>query len=281
MDKPFGATDWRAMSREQVDAGLNNGVAVAGSAEIGAGWVERSEAMKVRFPAHLELSYGPRERNRFDFLKAADGGPTLVLIHGGYWQMRSKDFFTCFAAGPMAHGINVAVIGYTLAPEATLDEIVAELHASVDALVAQLPALGGDPARIIVSGWSAGGHLTATTLTHPAVKGGVAISGIYDLEPIRHSYLNEKLKLDEAMSKRNSPLLRDSGPAAPLSLVVGGNELPLLRQQTSDLAAFRAVRGLPVSYEEIAGADHFSIMKQLESPTGRITTLIKQMAERI
>ena len=281
MDKPFGATDWRAMSREQVDAGLNNGVAVAGSAEIGAGWVERSEAMKVRFPAHLELSYGPRERNRFDFLKAADGGPTLVLIHGGYWQMRSKDFFTCFAAGPMAHGINVAVIGYTLAPEATLDEIVAELHASVDALVAQLPALGGDPARIIVSGWSAGGHLTATTLTHPAVKGGVAISGIYDLEPIRHSYLNENLKLDEAMSKRNSPLLRDSGPAAPLSLVVGGNELPLLRQQTSDLAAFRAVRGLPVSYEEIAGADHFSIMKQLESPTGRITTLIKQMAERI
>ncbi|MBC7578403.1 MAG: alpha/beta hydrolase [Tardiphaga sp.] len=281
MGKPFGATDWRAMSREQVDAGLNNGVAVAGSAEIGAGWVERSEAMKVRFPAHLELSYGPRERNRFDFLKAADGGPTLVLIHGGYWQMRSKDFFTCFAAGPMAHGINVAVIGYTLAPEATLDEIVAELHASVDALVAQLPALGGDPARIIVSGWSAGGHLTATTLTHPAVKGGVAISGIYDLEPIRHSYLNEKLKLDEAMSKRNSPLLRDSGPAAPLSLVVGGNELPLLRQQTSDLAAFRAVRGLPVSYEEIAGADHFSIMKQLESPTGRITTLIKQMAERI
>ncbi|WP_295846065.1 alpha/beta hydrolase [Tardiphaga sp.] len=281
MGKPFGATDWRAMSREQVDAGLNNGVAVAGSAEIGAGWVERSEAMKVRFPAHLELSYGPRERNRFDFLKAADGGPTLVLIHGGYWQMRSKDFFTCFAAGPMAHGINVAVIGYTLAPEATLDEIVAELHASVDALVAQLPSLGGDPARIIVSGWSAGGHLTATTLTHPAVKGGVAISGIYDLEPIRHSYLNEKLKLDEAMSKRNSPLLRDSGPAAPLSLVVGGNELPLLRQQTSDLAAFRAVRGLPVSYEEIAGADHFSIMKQLESPTGRITTLIKQMAERI
>jgi arylformamidase len=281
MGKPFGATDWRAMSREQVDAGLNNGVAVAGSAEIGAGWVERSEAMKVRFPAHLELSYGPRERNRFDFLKAADGGPTLVLIHGGYWQMRSKDFFTCFAAGPMAHGINVAVIGYTLAPEATLDEIVAELHASVDALVAQLPALGGDPARIIVSGWSAGGHLTATTLTHPAVKGGVAISGIYDLEPIRHSYLNEKLKLDEAMSKRNSPLLRDSGPAAPLSLVVGGNELPLLRQQTADLAAFRAVRGLPVSYEEIAGADHFSIMKQLESPTGRITTLIKQMADRI
>jgi arylformamidase len=281
MGKPFGETDWRAMNQAQLDAGLNNGTAVTGSAEIGAGWVKRSEEMKTKHPAHLDLSYGPRERNRFDFLKASEGGPTLVLIHGGYWQMRSKDFFTGFAAGPMAHGINVAVVGYTLAPEATLDEIVAELHASVDAVVAQSPALGADPKRIVVSGWSAGGHLTATTLSHPAVKGGVAISGIYDLEPIRHSYLNEKLKLDEAMAKRNSPLLQDGGPAAPLSLVAGGGELPLLRQQTADLAAFRAARGLPVSYEEIPGADHFSIMEQLESPTGRITTLIKQMVERI
>lgn len=281
MGNVFGETDWRAMDQQQRDAGLNNGLAVANSAEIGASWVKRSEEMKAKHPAHLDLSYGPRERNRFDFLKASDGGPTLVLIHGGYWQMRSKDFFTCFAAGPMAHGINVAVVGYTLAPEASLDEIVAELHASVDALVEQAPALGTDARRIVVTGWSAGGHLTATTLTHPAVKGGVAISGIYDLEPIRHSYLNEKLELDEAMSRRNSPILQDGGPAAPLSLVCGGGELPLLRQQTANMAAFRASHGLPVAYEEIAGADHFTVMEQLESPAGRITTLIKQMAERI
>ncbi|HEY8333484.1 MAG TPA: alpha/beta hydrolase [Tardiphaga sp.] len=281
MGKPFGETDWRAMSQQARDAGLNNGTAVANSGDITAGWVQRSEAMKAKYPDHLDLSYGPRERNKFDFLKAADGGPTLVLIHGGYWQMRSKDFFTCFAAGPMAHGINVAVIGYTLAPDATLEEIVGELHAGVDMLVKRSPTLGADPARIVVSGWSAGGHLTATTLTHPQVKGGVAISGIYDLEPIRHSYLNEKLKLDEAMAKRNSPLLQDSGPMSPLSLVVGSNELPLLRQQTADMAAFRASQGLPVTYEEIPGANHFTIMAELESPTGRITTLIKQMVDRI
>jgi arylformamidase len=281
MDKPFGETNWRAMDQAQLDDGLNNSTAVAGSAEITAGWVKRSEEMKAKHPDHLDLGYGSGARHKFDFLKAADGGPTLVLIHGGYWQMRSKDFFTCFAAGPMAHGINVAVVGYTLAPEASLDEIVAELHASVDALVEQSPALGADPARIVVTGWSAGGHLTATTLTHPAVKGGVAISGIYDLEPIRHSYLNEKLKLDEAMATRNSPLRQDSGPVAPLALVVGGIERPLLRQQTADMAAFRAAHGLPVSYEEIPGADHFTVMEQLESPTGRITTIIRQMIEGI
>ena len=281
MSKPFGETDWRAMDQAQLDAGLNNGTAVAGSADITAGWVKRSEAMKAKYPDQLDLSYGPGARHRLDLLKVTEGGPTLVLIHGGYWQMRSKDFFTCFAAGPMAHGINVAVIGYTLAPEATLEEIVAELHAGVDMLVNKASTLGIDANRIVVGGWSAGGHLTATTLTHPAIKGGVAISGIYDLEPIRHSYLNEKLKLDEAMAVRTSPLMQDGGPAAPLSLVVGGHELPLLRQQTADMAAFRAAHGLPVSYEEIPGADHFTIMEQLESPTGRITTLIKQMVERI
>jgi arylformamidase len=281
MSKPFGDTNWRGMNQQQLDAGLNNSTAVAGSSDITAGWGARSDAMKAKHPAHLDVAYGPRERNRFDFIKAADGGPTLLLIHGGYWQMRSKDFFTCFAAGPLAHGINVAVIGYTLAPEATLDEIVAELHAGVDALVEKLPALGGDPDRIVVSGWSAGGHLTSTTLAHSKVKGGVAISGIYDLEPIRASYLNEKLKLDEAMAKRQSPLMQDGGPHKPLALVVGGGELPLLRQQTADFAAHRAKHGLPVSYEEIPGADHFSIMAELEKPAGRITTLIRELVARI
>ena len=85
----------------------------------------------------------------------------------------------------MAHGINVALIGYTLAPDATLDEIVAEIHAGIDFLAAQLPALGGDGNGIVVSGWSAGGHLTAMALSHPQVRAGMAISGIYDLEPIR------------------------------------------------------------------------------------------------
>lgn len=281
MSNPFGDSNWRAMSRKQLDAGLNNSVAVAGSAEIANGWGQRSDAMKAKHPAHLDVAYGPRERNKIDLIKVADGGPVLVLIHGGYWQMRSKDFFTCFAAGPIAQGINVAAIGYTLAPDATLDEIVAEIHAGVDALVAQAGELGIDAERIVVTGWSAGGHLTTTTLSHPKVKGGVAISGIYDLEPIRASYLNEKLKLDEAMSKRQSPLMQGAGPNKPLALVVGGAELPILRQQTADLAVHRVQHGLPVSYEEIPGADHFSIMAELEKPEGRITALIKDLVERI
>jgi acetyl esterase/lipase len=184
------------------------------------------------------------------------------------------------AEGPMAHGINVALTGYTLAPDATLDEIVAEIHASIDFLAGQLPTLGAAAGDIVVSGWSAGGHLTSMALSHPKVKAGMAISGIYDLDPIRHSYLNEKLKADGPTVHRNSPMMQAGGPLKPLSLVVGSAELPLLRKQTADFAGHRAKYGLPVTYEEIPGANHFTIMNEMMSPKGRITTLIRQLFER-
>src|SRR5882757_4913827 len=186
----FSALDWRAMSQPERDAGLNNGLAVSGSVEMVAGWEARSAELRRHHPDHIDLRYGPRERNRIDFLKAGERAPTLLFIHGGYWQARAKEVFTVVAEGPMAHGINVALIGYTLAPEATLDQIVAEIHAGIDVLAAQLSGLGGDGKGIVVSGWSAGGHLTPMALSNANVRAGMAISGIYDLEPIRHSYLN-------------------------------------------------------------------------------------------
>ena len=280
MTTPFDTLDWRSLSQEALDSGLNNSAAVAGSGDMVDGWGKLSAEMRARHGAHLNLQYGPRERNRIDFLKAAPNAPTLLFIHGGYWQMRAKEFFTMFAAGPMAHGINVALIGYTLAPDATLEQIVAEIHAGVDYLAGRLPELGVDANRIIASGWSAGGHLTAMAMLNPHIKGGVAISGIYDLEPIRHSYLNVKLGLDEATSRRNSPMLLKHA-IKPMALVVGSAELPLLRKETADFAAYRAHHGLPVIYEEIAGANHFTIMDEMASPSGRITPLIRQVIERL
>ena len=281
MTTPFDAPDWRGMNQQDLDSGLNNSTAVVGSGDMVAGWDRRSAEFRAARADHLDLRYGPRERNRIDFFKAAANAPTLLFIHGGYWQMRAKEAFTLFATGPMAHGINVALIGYTLAPEATLDQIVAEIHGGIDFLAGRLPDLGGDANRIAASGWSAGGHLTAMAMSNTRIKGGVAISGIYDLEPIRHSYLNVKLGLDEAMSHRNSPMMLAAGPLKPLVLTVGAAELPLLRKQTADFAAHRVKYGLPVSYEEIPGANHFTIMDEMFSPKGRITMLIRQLFERI
>src|SRR5258707_4319336 len=147
MTTPFYEMDWRTMSQQELDLGLNNGVAVAGSAELVADWDRRSMEIRARYSDHLDLRYGPRERNRIDFFKAAEKAPTLLFIHGGYWQMPAKEVFAIFAGGPMAHGINVAMLRYTLAPDATLDEIVAEIHHGLEFLAEVLPGLSGDPER--------------------------------------------------------------------------------------------------------------------------------------
>lgn len=280
MSAPVDAPDWRRLTQDQLDLGFNNTIHVPETPSIVAEWDRLSAEMRARHPQSLDLRYGPRERNRIDFLKANNGGPTLVFIHGGYWQTRAKETFAFCARGPMAHGINVALIGYTLAPDATLDQIVDEVRTGIDTLVNELPALGSSADNMVVSGWSAGGHLSSMTLGHPHIKAGLLISGIYDLEPIRHSYLNAKLGLDEAMSRRNSPVLQPGGIDKPLVVVAGSGELPLLRKQSADFAAHRAIHGLPVVYEEIPGANHFTMMDELASPSGRLTTLVRQLFEQ-
>jgi arylformamidase len=270
--------DWRSLDRAALDVAYNNGAAVANSGAIVAAWEQRSAALRLRDDAMLDLAYGPKPRNRVDFIKcAAPHAPTLAFIHGGYWQMRAKEGFTFLAQGPLSIGMNVALVGYTLAPAASIDEIVAEIRPALDWLAAQLPALGGDADKILVSGWSAGAHLAAMTMDHPSVRGCLAISGIYDLEPIRHCYVNDKLGLDEAAAQRNSPMLVQSPRQVPLAVVVGGAELPLMVQQSADYAQALARQGWPVQFREIPGADHFSVLDEMERSDGAIVAILRDL----
>jgi arylformamidase len=128
--------------------------------------------------------------------------------------------------------------------------------------------LGGDASRLFLSGWSAGAHLTAMAMNHAAVKGGLAISGIYDLEPMRLSYINEKLRLDEAEAKRNSP-----GPTdKPLYVAYGAEELPELRRQSEDYAKLLGTKALAVP-----GRNHFTVLEELASPHGALTALVRRL----
>ena len=186
----------------------------------------------------LDLAYGPRPRNRIDFIqmwRAARADARFrarwLLADAGERKLRFR------RKGPLSIGMNVALVGYTLAPAASMDEIVAEIRSALDWLAAQLPALGGDPNKLLLSGWSAGAQLAAMTMDHPSVRGCLAISGIYDLEPMRHCYVNDKLGLDEATALRNSPIRLQPSRKVPLAIVVGGAELPLMR------ATIRRLRG--------------------------------------
>jgi acetyl esterase/lipase len=260
---------YRGMNRAQLDAAYNNSAAVKASAQIVAEWEKRSERVRKQYPDGLDLRYGPAERNRIDFFEAKKDSPLLVFIHGGYWQMRSKELFTFLVPGPLAHGISVALVGYTLAPGKRLDAIVGEIRSAIKFLDSR-----GN--RMIVSGWSAGGHLGAMALQIPSVNAGLLISGLYDLEPIRHSYINEKLKLDKFEAERNSPV---SMPAysEPVTIAYGANELPELCRQSEEYA--KKVKHAKLL--RLPNHDHFTILEELASPEGALTREVRTLIESL
>ena len=266
------------MDRAQLDAAYNNGAAVKERDSIIADWRARSERLRRERPGRLDLRYGDSPRERLDLFLAADPkAPTLAFIHGGYWQMNDKEDYAFVAEGLLPRGINLAVVEYTLAPAARLDRIVAEVRSAVQFLAGHLQGFGADPARLYVSGCSAGGHLTAMTMPLRGVRGGIAISGIYDLEPIRLNYLNEKLALDKDEAERNSPLLHFPPMAGELVVAYGTEELPELCRQSIDYAQAWTERGLAGHLLPIDGADHFTILESLARPDGELMQALLAM----
>jgi arylformamidase len=271
---------FRGMDRAQLDAAYDNRAAVKKVVEIRAGWDVRCTRLRQERSEHLDLAYGDTPRERIDlFLAAQPNAPTVAFIHGGYWQIvnSDKENYCFLAEGLLPNGINLAMIEYTLAPTARMDRIVDEVRRAVLWLDEHLGDYGADPHRLYVAGHSAGGHLTATTMPLRPVRGGLAISGIYDLEPIRLNYLNEKLGLDEAEAERNSPILHIPPMAGELVVAYGTRELPELCRQSADYAQAWAERALAGQVLPVDGADHFTVLDTLADPKGVLAQALVQM----
>ncbi|MGE0226218.1 MAG: alpha/beta hydrolase [Acetobacteraceae bacterium] len=262
--------NWGTMSRAERDAAYNNTGAVADSATLNAAREAASYAFRAEHPGHLDCPYGPRERNRIDLFPAADPqAPCLVFIHGGYWQRNSREMFASLIAGPHARGWSAAVPGYTLAPGASLTDIVAEVNAALDWLAANGKA-HGIAGPVVLSGWSAGGHLTAMCLGHPLVRAGLAISGIFELGPLRDTSLNDALRLTDEEVATLSPMRLPVIPK-PLAIAYGTAELPPLVGDSRDLHAIRASQHSSGALIPVAGANHFTIVHELRDANGILT----------
>lgn len=272
---------YRGMDRTALDAAYNNteAVGVARRDQYVAARVARSDAFRKTHAGRIDVRYGAGPRHRLDvFPCGTAGAPTLLFIHGGYWQQNDKEPFAFLGEGLLPSGFNLAVVEYTLAPAARMDAIVGEIRTAVAWVIDHAKELGGDPGRVFVSGHSAGGHLTAMAMADARVAGGLAISGIFDLEPIRLNYLNEKLGLDAAEAQRNSPMLHLPARAAPLIVTVGLGELPELIRQSEEFATAWQKRGLPGRYVPLAGHDHFSILDELARSDGKLLATLRTLA---
>jgi len=270
------------MDRAALDAAYDNTGAVADSQAYRERWWKMSEKLRAAPPSRCDLRYGARPRATLDYFPGgARNAPLFVFIHGGYWQRNEKERFSFTVFGPLAHGINVAVPGYTLAPEARLTDIVGEIRAALTFLVDRAGDLGFDRDRVFIGGWSAGGHLTAAVSQHPAVRGGIPISGIFDLEPIALGVLNDKLQLSSDEIATLSPQRNLPVRCPPLQLFVGGAELPELKRQSQDYAAAASTRNLPVRLDVLPGHHHFSILDELGTSDGALTKALLDLVKTI
>jgi acetyl esterase/lipase len=256
------------MSRAERNAAYDNLGAVPNSPALNQARIAASAGLRVQHGA-LDLAYDAAPRQRWDLFPAARAdAPCFIFIHGGYWQRNSREEFSVLGEGLRAHGWSVALPGYTLAPEASLTQIVAEIGSALDWLAASGPA-HGIAGRKLLSGWSAGGHLAAMALGHPSVAAGLAISGVFELGPIRDTYLDERLRLTDEEIVTLSPL-RLPPIAKPLDIAYGTRELPPLVADSRDLHALRAAAHCPGALLPVVGADHFTIIEDLKRPDGQL-----------
>ena len=258
-----------------LEAQYNARAAVPEHVDIQADWRRRSEQIRSTRACKLDLTYGDSERQKLDLFPADTGNrPLHMYLHGGYWQRGDRRSNHFVAEGLCAHGINVAMVGYDLCPSVNLDDIVSQVRAALAWLWRHADALAFDRTRIQVSGHSAGGHLTAMLMaTHwpglgadlPAdlIQSGLAISGLYELEPLRHTSIGEALAMDTVTAERNSPALLPGSGDAPLTAAVGGLESAEFHRQTETLAARWRNRDTGVEVLNVPGTNHFTIVEAL------------------
>jgi arylformamidase len=271
-----------------LEAQYNNRARVPDHAQVLARWAEASALVRRAATASLDLRYGAGDGEAVDVFPAtapaAGGAPVVVFIHGGYWRSLDKADHSFVAPAFNAAGALVVVPNYALCPAVTVEHIALQMTRLVAWVCQHAAEFGGDPARIALVGHSAGGHLAsmllscrwkevAAELPAQPVAGALSISGLYDLEPLRHTpFIQADLKLTPQSVARLSPAFfaRPKGPK--LYAVVGLDESDEFLRQNRLIRDVWGPTAVPVC-ETVAGANHFTVLNGLADPKSRLHEL--------
>ena len=282
---------WRDLDPDELEQQFNPRRSVPDFEACQTEKARLSLAVRARLRGHLDVPYGDMALQKVDVFPAEPAGstraPIHVFFHGGYWRAQDKANFAFIAEPLVRAGICTVIANYGLCPAVTLDGVVASARRAIAWTFRHAAEFGGDPARLTLSGSSAGAHLQAMALAHdwpaeglPAdlIKGAVPISGIYDPEPARHISVNAEIRLTEAIARANDALTLDPRVRCPVALFVGGDEPSLWRGQTELYAAHLRRHGLEPTLTVVPGAHHFSILDQYLDPASGVVRAILAMA---
>ncbi len=271
---------------EWFDAQYDNRARIPEHLEILAQWTERSERTRTALACKLDLAYGSDPTERLDiFPSTGPDAPILVHLHGGYWRALDKRDHSFVAAPFVDAGAMVVVPNYALCPAVSIEHIVLQLVRALAWVWRHGGEHGGDPTRIVVAGHSAGGHLAAMLLACdwravdpdlPAdlVRAALAVSGVFELEPLRHApFLAPDLNLDAASARRLSPAVMPA-PLGRLVAVVGGDESEEFLRQSALIAE---AWGPGAVCEQVPRRHHMNVLHELAEPGSRTHRLALEL----
>lgn len=266
----------------------NNRQRVPEHGAITARWAEASIKVRAEIASDRDIPYGSHPRQRYDLFHPPGNpavAPLAVYVHGGYWQRGDRADFSFVARELTARGVRVALPSYRLCPEVRVADTTADIRSFLAALWTRVGR------RPVVSGHSAGGHLAAAMLAtdwgsvdgvpRDLVTAAYAISGVFALEPLVTTSLNDALKMDVAEARRESPLLWQP-PAAGRSLVaaVGGAESQEFLRQSLDVVAGWSGAGVTAECVVVPGANHFTVVDELTRANSAMVDRIVHLARR-
>jgi arylformamidase len=266
----------------ELESNYNNMARRADAGELMQQLSALSAAYRDEADASLDCRYGDHERELVDIFRCGrTEAPLYVYVHGGYWQRGDKSIYSYIAQTFNAAGVDVAVIGYPLCPDVSMTRLLESIRNALAWLYRNATAHGISAARINLSGHSAGGHLTAMAMTTawpglasdlPAdlLKTAIPISGLYLLEPLRHTTIGAALHLDDDETSRLSPALLPIAQAAPMLTIVGGAETPAFFEQTDRLVESWSRPGFVIDRYVEADSDHFDVVARLQSDDSEI-----------
>lgn len=249
---------------------------------------ELSDAAHASLKVFKDIAYGPGVGERLDIFPAAQAdAPVLLFIHGGYWRALSKADSAFMAPALTAAGACVVVIDYDLAPAVTLDQIVDQTRRALTWVHRHISEFGGDPNRIVASGSSAGGHLVGMLLAAgwqadqgvppDVLHGALPISGLFDLQPLRATHINEWMKLDETAAQRNSPQCHLPTQRTELVVSFGALETEEFARQSHVFLGAWQQQGLPGRFVPAPGRNHFDVVLQLGEPGTPLYNAVLQL----
>jgi arylformamidase len=264
-------------AQAQIDAQYNPSLALPAGSNPGEHYASQAQSARSKLRCMLDVPYGPTVHETLDIFPADQpNAPVFIFIHGGYWRAFSAHDFHGVALGLQPLGITTVVVNYALAPRVSIDEITRQTRAAAAWTLRNIAQYGGDPTRVGIGGHSAGGNLTAMCLQtawaddyglpQDPFKAALLFSGLYDIEPLRYSYLQPMIQLDDGIVRRNSPAFGVRPCKTPIWITWGGEESAEFSRQSAIYQTAWNGAGNHSELRPIAGANHFTVIHGLEQP---------------